>query len=112
MAMRRRLPLRSFICAAAIGGFPAHQAAAADWRYCLAIAPAQHTVYMSAPFADDQSMETTESEFGRALDRAAVQHDAVQCPLGNAQSITSMKAQAIQYNQASGNKIVQLNWRP
>jgi hypothetical protein len=87
-------------------------ARAAEWRYCLAVAPAQHTVYMSTPFSDDESMETIESEFGRALDRAAMQHDAVQCPLGNAQSIAGMKAQAIQYNQASGNKVVQLNWRP
>lgn len=87
-------------------------ALAADWRYCLAVAPAQHTVYMSAPFSDDQTMETVESEFGRALDHAAVPHNSVQCPLGNAQSIADMKAQAIQYNQASGNKVVQLNWRP
>lgn len=95
-----------------IGAWDGGVAHAADWRYCLAIAPAQHTVYMSAPFSDDEPMETVESEFGRALDHALVQHDSVQCPLGNAQSIASMKAQAIQYNQASGNKVVQLNWRP
>jgi len=87
-------------------------ARAAEWRYCLAVAPAQHTVYMSAPFSDDESMETIESEFGRALDHALMQHDSVQCPLGNAQSIASMKAQAIQYSQASGNKVIQLNWQP
>ena len=87
-------------------------ARAADWRYCLAVSPARHTVYMSAPFSDNELMETVESEFADALDHASVQHDSVQCPLGNAQSISGMKAQAIQYNQASGNKIVQLNWRP
>ena len=95
-----------------IGAWTGGGARAADWRYCLAVAPAQHTVYMSAPFSASQSMETVESEFAGALDHAQVAHDSVQCPLGNAQSIASMKAQAIQYNQASGNKVVQLNWRP
>ncbi len=94
------------------GGFDGRAAQAAEWRYCLALSPAQHTVYMSTPFSDDESMETTEAEFGRALDQALVQHDSVQCPQGNAQSIATMKVQAIQYNQASGNKVVQLNWRP
>ena len=95
-----------------IGSLYGNGARAAEWRYCLAVSPAQHTVYMSAPFADDESMETTEAEFSRALDHALLQHDAVQCPLGNAQTITAMKSQAAQYNQASGNKVVQLNWRP
>jgi hypothetical protein len=90
----------------------ARAAHAADWRYCLAASPARHTVYISAPFSDNGSMETVESEFAGVLDHASVAHDSVQCPLGNAQSILSMKAQATQYNQASGNKIVQLNWRP
>jgi hypothetical protein len=110
--MRSRLSLRLIGCACAIGAFHAAGARAAEWRYCLALSPAQHTVYVSPPFADDQSMETTEAEFGRALDHAMLQHDAVQCPLGNPQSITAMKSHAIQYNQASGNKVVQLNWRP
>lgn len=90
----------------------ASAAQAVPWRYCLAIAPAEHTVYMSPPFADSESMESTETAFSRALDRAAVRHSSVQCPLGGAQSIGAMKSQAIQYNKASGNKIVQLNWRP
>ncbi len=95
-----------------VGGLHGRAAQAAEWRYCLAVSPAQHTVYMSAPFADDEPMETTEAQFGRALDNASLQHDSVQCPLGNAQSIAAMKLQAMQYNQASGNKVVQLNWRP
>jgi len=95
-----------------IAGLSGPAAQAAAWRYCLAVSPARHTVYMSAPFADDEPMETTEAQFGRALDDASLQHDSVQCPLGNAQSIAAMKLQAIQYNQASGNKVVQLNWRP
>ena len=93
-------------------GLCGHGAVAAEWRYCLAVSPAAHTVYMSPPFSENQPMEAVESEFGRALDRAAVQHDAVQCPLGNAQSIASMKAHAVKFNQESGNKVVQLNWRP
>ncbi len=95
-----------------IAGLSGPAAQAAEWRYCLADSPARHTVYMSAPFADDEPMETTEARFGRALDSASLQHDSVQCPLGNAQSIAAMRLQAIQYNQASGNKVVQLNWRP
>jgi hypothetical protein len=94
------------------GAWSGGGARAADWRYCLAVSPARHTVYMSAPFSNTESMDTVESEFADALDHASVQHDSVQCPLGNAQSILGMKAQAIQYNQASGNKVVQLNWRP
>src|SRR5579863_4846880 len=108
----RRLLLGAALLIGTCGIWSGGGARAADWRYCLAVAPAQRAVYMSPPFSNDQSMETIESEFGRALDRAAIQHDAVQCPLGNAQSIAGMKAQAIQYNQASGNKVVQLNWRP
>jgi len=95
-----------------VGAMQCHAAHAAEWRYCIAPAPAQHTIYMSSPFASDESMEALEAAFGRALDRAALQHDSVQCPRGNAQSIAAMKLQAVQYNQASGNKVVQLNWRP
>jgi hypothetical protein len=95
-----------------VGAFHAPSAIAADWRYCLALSPGQHTVYMSTPFADEQSMEATEAEFGQALDRANLRHDTVQCPLGDAQSIAGMKSQAIQYNQANGNKVVQFDWRP
>src|SRR5487761_781645 len=102
--MRSRLFLRLLGCACAIGAFHAADARAAEWRYCLAVSPARHTVYVSPPFADDQSRETTEAEFGHALDHAMLQHDAVQCPQGNAQSITAMKSHAIQFNQASGNK--------
>lgn len=95
-----------------IGASYAGAAQAAEWRYCLAPSAARHTVYMSAPFPNQESMEALETTFGRALDRALLPHDAVQCPRGDAQSITAMKAQAIQYSQANGNKIVQINWRP
>ncbi len=112
MLLRPKLFMRPRLFFLLIGGLCGHGALAADWRYCLAVAPAQHTVYMSAPFADDGSMEAVESEFGRALDQAAMRHDSVQCPLGNAQSIAGMKAHAVKFNQKSGNKVVQLNWRP
>jgi len=67
---------------------------------------------MSLPFADDDSMVTVEGAFARTLDRSQLPHDSVQCPRADTQSIAAMKAQAIQFNQASGNKVVQLNWRP
>lgn len=96
-----------------VGGLHGRAAQAAEWRYCLALSPARHAVYMSAPFPNDASMETIEAAFGRVLDRALLPHDSVQCPRGgDAQSIAAMKLQAIQFNQASGNKVVQLNWRP
>jgi len=57
-------------------------------------------------------MEVLETAFGRALDSALLQHDSVQCPRGDAGSIADMKLQAIQFNQAKGNKVVQVNWQP
>jgi hypothetical protein len=87
-------------------------AQAAEWRYCLAPSSPQHTVYMSTPFPADSSMADIEAAFGRALDDAQLRHDSVQCPRGDAQAIAGMKVQAIQYSQASGNRVVQLNWRP
>ncbi len=87
-------------------------AQASDWRYCIAPSPAQHTIYMSLPFPADDAMETIESEFGQALDHALLAHDSVQCPRGDADAIAGMKQHAIEYNEASGNEVVQLNWRP
>ncbi len=95
-----------------IGALNGRAAQAAEWRYCIAPSSAQRTIYMSAPFPNDEPMETIEAAFGRVLDQALLQHDSVQCPRGDAQSIAAMKLQAIQFNQASGNKVVQLNWRP
>jgi hypothetical protein len=94
-------------------GLCGRAAQAAEWRYCLAQSTARHTVYMSAPFPNDVAMETIEAAFGRVLDRALLPHDSVQCPRGgDAQSIAAMKLQAIQFSQANGDKVVQLNWRP
>jgi hypothetical protein len=87
-------------------------AQASEWRFCIAPAPAQHTIYMSAPFPNDQAMDTIEAAFGQALDHAMLQHDSVQCPRGEADAIADMKQHAIQYNEASGVKVVQLDWRP
>lgn len=103
---------RIFGIAVLLGILPAGAAQAAEWRYCLATVAARHTVYMSAPFANDEAMASVEAEFSQALDRGQLPHDSVQCPRGDAQTIAAMKAQAIQFNQASGNKVVQLNWRP
>jgi len=96
-----------------IGTAQADAAQAAEWRYCLALSAARHTVYMSAPFANADAPETVEGAFARVLDRALLPHDSVQCPRGgDAQAIAAMKQQALQFNQASGNKVVQINWRP
>lgn len=107
-------PLRPVIAAVVfVGALQVRAAQAAEWRYCLALSQARHTVYMSAPFPNNESMETVEAAFGRVLDRALLPHDSVQCPRGgDAQSLAAMKQQAMQFNQASGNKVVQLNWRP
>jgi hypothetical protein len=93
-------------------GLNGRAAQATEWRYCVALSPAQRTLYMSPPFATDESMETIESEFGGVLDHGSIQHDAVQCPRGEAGSIAAMRQQSIQYSQASGDKVVQLNWKP
>jgi hypothetical protein len=111
MARRTQLTIigMAVLAASALHGSTAQ---ASDWRYCIAPSPAQHTIYMSAPFPTDDAMETIESEFGQVLDHALLAHDSVQCPRGDADTIAGMKQQAIQYNEASGNKVVQLNWRP
>jgi hypothetical protein len=110
MAQRTLLTLIGI--AAATAALRLSAAHASDWRYCIAPSPAQHTIYMSALFPSDETMETTEAEFGQVLDRAMLQHESVQCPRGEVDTIAGMKQQAIKYNEVSGNKIVQLNWRP
>jgi hypothetical protein len=107
-----RTPQTLIWLAVLIAGLGGRVAQAAEWRYCLALSPAQRTVYISAPFATDIPMETIEAEFGSVLDHASVQHDTVQCPRGEAETIAAMKVQSIQYSEANGNKVVQLNWRP
>ncbi len=110
--MRRR-PRRGLTAAVVlVGVLQTGAAQASEWRYCLALSPSQRTVYMSAPFPSGQALEAIEAGFGRALDRARIQHDSVQCPRGDAQSIAAMKLQAIQYSQANGDKVVRLNWKP
>jgi hypothetical protein len=36
----------------------------------------------------------------------------VQCPLGNQETIATMRLQAMQFNRASGNKVVEFDWQP
>jgi hypothetical protein len=100
------------LAAMLIGALKASTARAAEWRYCLAATPAQHKVYMSAPFQNNMTMETLEAAFGQALDRAQVQHDAVQCPRGDESTIAGMKAQAIHYSREVGDRVIDFNWRP
>jgi hypothetical protein len=109
--MQWRLRHTSIGIAFLIAVLDGRAARAAEWRYCLASSP-QRTVYISTPFPTDLPMEDIEVAFGRALDDAQLRHDSVQCPRGDAQSIAAIKVQSIQYSQASGDKVVQLNWRP
>jgi hypothetical protein len=90
----------------------ARAAHAADWRYCLAPSSGDRIVYVSTPFPEEEPLETIESAFGRALDYAHLRHDSVQCPRGDADTIAAMKVQTTEFNEASGSKVVQLNWRP
>jgi hypothetical protein len=108
MRVQRTLILAAVLIAP-VGARPA---SAAEWRYCIAAVPAQHKIYMSAAFPTDTAMETLEAAFSQALDRAQIQHDSVQCPRGDQQSIAAMKLQAIKFNRDSGNKVVEFNWQP
>jgi hypothetical protein len=110
--MGRRVQQALLWTAVLFAGLDERAAQAAEWRYCVALSPTQRTLYMSPPFATDEAMETIEAEFGSVLDHGSIQHDAVQCPRGEAGSIAAMRQQSIQYSQASGDKVVQLNWRP
>ena len=85
---------------------------AGEWRYCLAAAPAQHAIYMSAPFAAEAEIDMLEAEFGRALDRAHRPHNSVQCPHGDRNAILAMKRHAIRYSRASGERVIEIDWRP
>jgi hypothetical protein len=109
--MKRKRQM-SLCFALAVAFFATRAASAADWRYCLASLHAQKTMYVSGVFPSDQALSTTETAFGRELDRGKIQHDSVQCPRGDAQTISAKRAQAIRFNQTNGNKVVEIDWHP
>jgi hypothetical protein len=85
-------------------------ASATEWRYCLASAYKQNTIYFSAAFASNAGEESADSAFERKLGQAGLSHDSVQCPRAdNETEIMEMFRYAIDYNQKIGNKIVYVN---
>ena len=88
-------------------------AAAAEWRFCIAPANAEHRTYITAPFLTATSMDVMESGFHQALDRADYQHDSVQCPTGaTEQAVRAMRQHADDFNRLRGNEVVPVEWRP
>jgi hypothetical protein len=88
-------------------------ALAADWQYCLAPSYTEHKVYISAPFPASGAWGSPDSALDRMLSQSGVGHDDVQCPrAGDEPSIVVMRQDAISFNHAAGNEIVNLNWKP
>src|ERR1700722_9985383 len=88
-------------------------AAAADWRFCIAPASAEHKIYMTAPFLAATPMETMENGFHLVLDHAGRRHDSVQCPTGpNEQAVRAMRQHADDFNRQMGNDVVPVDWKP
>ena len=106
--------MRSMVPAASVAGLLGiAPAQAEDWRYCLTTLASGHRVYVSVSFPTAKSMERLQDEFAGALARAGIQHGAVQCPRGDAQSIAIMRGQAVRFNRDSGNTVVVFDhWRP
>ena len=83
------------------------------WQYCLAPSHAEHKVYISPPFPKSAELSNTETAFAQMLLQSGVQHDDVQCPIGNDEgSISTMREHAISFNRKVGNTIVTLSWEP
>jgi hypothetical protein len=110
--MRQQLLLTLVGTALMTCGTAAYAANPLDWRYCIAPEPARHAIYLSPVFASAAPMDTLESAFASELDSAHMQHEAVQCPRGDADAIGSMRQHAIEFNEQAGNRVVQLDWMP
>jgi hypothetical protein len=88
-------------------------AQAAEWRFCIAPYYQEHRMYMTAPFFTTVAMETMESGFHQALERASRRHDSVQCPTGpGEQAVRAMRAHADDFNRQLGTEIVPIDWKP
>ncbi len=89
------------------------QSAAAEWRFCIAPANAEHKIYMTAPFLGATPMEATESGFHQVLERSGRRHDSVQCPTGpDEQTVRAMRQHADDFNRQMGNEVVAVDWKP
>ena len=103
------------LCAAALVTIGWTQAALADWRYCYAVAPAQHRFYMSAPFQIPQSQATSgiEASFRQTVQSQDVRTQSVGCPRGaDRGEIGESMRHAADYNRSSSNVVVPLDWSP
>ena len=101
------------LCAATLVTIGWTQAAFADWRYCYAVAPAQHRFYMSAPFQIPQNQATSgiEASFRQTVQRQDVRTESVACPRGaDRDEIGERMRHAADYNRSSGNVVVPLDW--
>lgn len=88
-------------------------AEAAEWRYCLARAPAAHRLMLSRIGHSSLTITEAEIAFGRVLDEAGIAHDAVLCPRAADEStIESAEAQAIRFNELDHYAPSVIDWSP
>jgi hypothetical protein len=88
-------------------------ALAADWQYCLAPSQMGHKVYISPPFPSSAAFGNPDSALDRTLSQSGISHDVVQCPRADDErSIAVMRQEAINFNRATGNEIINLDWKP
>jgi hypothetical protein len=88
-------------------------AALAKWRYCLAPSDRNHKAYVSAAFNLDANAPVVDRMFQRALDRAHVSYDDVQCPRAdNQDAILALMRDAVTFNKTLGRAVVYLGWEP
>jgi hypothetical protein len=105
-------PLRMAIAGLLIIASP-HAAQAAEWRFCIAPDNQERRIYITAPFLTSIAMETMESGFHQALERANRRHDSVQCPTGpGEQAVRAMRAHADDFNRQLGTEVVPVDWKP
>ncbi len=90
-----------------------HAAQAAEWRFCIAPDNQERRIYITAPFLTAVSIETMESGFHQALERANRHHDSVQCPTGSGeQAVRAMRQHADDFNRQLGTEVVPVDWKP
>jgi hypothetical protein len=88
-------------------------AKAAEWRYCLARAPAAHRLMLSRIGHSALTIAEAENAFASVLDQAGIVHDAVLCPrAADAAAIESAEAQAIRFNELDHYTPSVIDWSP
>jgi hypothetical protein len=104
---------RLFVVTTLIALSAAPAAEAAEWRYCLARAPAAHRLMLSRIGHSVLTITEAETAFGRVLDDAGIAHDAVLCPrAGDQSTIESAEAQAIRFNELEHYAPSVIDWSP